>query len=66
MRPCLVSVLCYLALISKKVPIILRELVLCEGFNVVSPSFTVREVTIELFEPRLTYRTMMYLHMIDP
>ncbi|VDP23580.1 unnamed protein product [Schistosoma margrebowiei] len=33
------------------VPVILRELVLPGGFNLVSPSFTVRDVTIELSEP---------------
>ncbi|VDP31792.1 unnamed protein product [Schistosoma curassoni] len=30
------------------VPVILRELVLPGGFDLVSPSFTVRDVTIEL------------------
>ncbi|VDO78689.1 unnamed protein product [Schistosoma margrebowiei] len=33
------------------VPVILRELVLPGGFYLVSPSFTVRDVTIELSEP---------------
>ncbi|VDP31904.1 unnamed protein product [Schistosoma curassoni] len=36
------------------VPVILGELVLPEGFDLVSPSFIVRAVTTELFEPRLT------------
>ncbi|VDO49379.1 unnamed protein product [Schistosoma margrebowiei] len=30
------------------VPVILRELVLLDGFDLVSPSFTVRDVTIGL------------------
>ncbi|VDP36067.1 unnamed protein product [Schistosoma margrebowiei] len=33
------------------VPVILRELVLPSGFGLVSPSFTVRDVTTELSEP---------------
>ncbi|VDP16583.1 unnamed protein product [Schistosoma margrebowiei] len=33
------------------VPVIFRELVLPAGFNLVSPSFTVRNVTPELSEP---------------
>ncbi|VDO83942.1 unnamed protein product [Schistosoma margrebowiei] len=42
------------------VPVILRELVLPGGFDPVSPSFTVRDVTTELSEPRPTsYRTEM-------
>ncbi|VDP33646.1 unnamed protein product [Schistosoma margrebowiei] len=36
------------------VPVILRELVLPVGFDLVSPSFTVRDVTTELSGPRLT------------
>ncbi|VDO59706.1 unnamed protein product [Schistosoma margrebowiei] len=36
------------------VPVILRELVLPGGFNPVSPSSTVRDVTTELSGPRLT------------
>ncbi|VDP57403.1 unnamed protein product [Schistosoma mattheei] len=36
------------------VPVILRELVLPGGFDLVSPSFTVRDVTTELSGPRLT------------
>ncbi|VDO82812.1 unnamed protein product [Schistosoma margrebowiei] len=33
------------------VPVILRELVLPDGFDLVSPSFTFRGVTTELSEP---------------
>ncbi|VDO49922.1 unnamed protein product [Schistosoma margrebowiei] len=33
------------------VPVILRELVLPGGFDLASPSFTVRDVTTELSEP---------------
>ncbi|VDP56406.1 unnamed protein product [Schistosoma margrebowiei] len=36
------------------VPVILMELVLPGGFDLVSPSFTVRDVATELSEPRLT------------
>ncbi|VDP15728.1 unnamed protein product [Schistosoma margrebowiei] len=36
------------------VPVILRELVLPREFDLVSPSFTVRDVTTKLFEPRPT------------
>ncbi|VDP59569.1 unnamed protein product [Schistosoma mattheei] len=36
------------------VPVILRELVLPDGFDFVSPSFTVRDVITELSEPQLT------------
>ncbi|VDO58186.1 unnamed protein product [Schistosoma margrebowiei] len=36
------------------VPVILRDLMLPDGFNPVSPSFTVRDVTTELSGPRLT------------
>ncbi|VDO89496.1 unnamed protein product [Schistosoma mattheei] len=39
---------------QQDVPVILRELVLPGGFDVVSPSFTVRDVAIELFGPRPT------------
>ncbi|VDP46646.1 unnamed protein product [Schistosoma margrebowiei] len=35
------------------VPVILRELVLPSGFDLVSPSFTIRDVNTELSEPRL-------------
>ncbi|VDP62150.1 unnamed protein product [Schistosoma mattheei] len=37
------------------VPVILRELVLSEGFHPVSPSFTVRDITTELSGPRPTF-----------
>ncbi|VDP40626.1 unnamed protein product [Schistosoma mattheei] len=43
------------------VPVILRELVLPGGFDLVSPSFTVREVTTELCEPRLVTSLTMKL-----
>ncbi|VDP80836.1 unnamed protein product [Schistosoma mattheei] len=36
------------------VPVVLRELVLPGGFDLVSLSFTVRDITTELSEPRLT------------
>ncbi|VDP26443.1 unnamed protein product [Schistosoma curassoni] len=36
------------------VPVILRELVLPDGFDPMSPSFTVRGVTTELSEPQPT------------
>uniref|UniRef100_A0A183L2K4 SAM-dependent methyltransferase n=1 Tax=Schistosoma curassoni TaxID=6186 RepID=A0A183L2K4_9TREM len=36
------------------VPVILRELVLPGGFDLVSPSFTVRDVTTELSDLRPT------------
>ncbi|VDP61604.1 unnamed protein product [Schistosoma curassoni] len=36
------------------VPVTLRELVLLGGFDPVSPSFTVRDVTTELSRPQLT------------
>ncbi|VDP37030.1 unnamed protein product [Schistosoma mattheei] len=32
----------------------MRELVLPDGFDLVSPSFTVRDVTTEISEPRPT------------
>ncbi|VDP24632.1 unnamed protein product [Schistosoma margrebowiei] len=35
-------------------PVISRELVLPGGFDLVSPSFTARDVTTELSEPRPT------------
>ncbi|VDP40363.1 unnamed protein product [Schistosoma margrebowiei] len=42
------------------VPVFLRELVLPGEFDLVSPSFTVRDVTTKLSEPRPTYcRTEM-------
>ncbi|VDP32847.1 unnamed protein product, partial [Schistosoma curassoni] len=36
------------------VPVVLRELVLPGVLDLVSPSFTVRDVTTKLFEPRPT------------
>ncbi|VDO99174.1 unnamed protein product [Schistosoma margrebowiei] len=47
------------------VPVILRKLVLPDGFNPVSPSFTVKDVTTGIFGPRPTCRTEMYSHLID-
>ncbi|VDP76012.1 unnamed protein product [Schistosoma mattheei] len=35
------------------VPVILRELMLPDGFDPVTPSFTIRNVTTELSRPRL-------------
>ncbi|VDP04738.1 unnamed protein product [Schistosoma curassoni] len=47
------------------VPVILRKLVLPSGFGPVPPSFTVRDVTAELSEPRRTScRTEMYSQLI--
>ncbi|VDP65546.1 unnamed protein product [Schistosoma mattheei] len=39
---------------QQSVPVILRELVLPGRFDLMSPSFTVRDVITELSEPRLT------------
>ncbi|VDO78211.1 unnamed protein product [Schistosoma margrebowiei] len=36
------------------VPVILKDLVLLDGFDTVLSSFTVRDVTTELYGPRLT------------
>ncbi|VDP49097.1 unnamed protein product [Schistosoma curassoni] len=36
------------------VPVILREQILPDAFDPVSPSFTVRDITTELSEPRPT------------
>ncbi|VDP30509.1 unnamed protein product [Schistosoma curassoni] len=48
------------------VSVILRELMLADGFDPMSPSFTVSDVTTELSGPRMTScRTEMYLQMID-
>ncbi|VDO48952.1 unnamed protein product [Schistosoma margrebowiei] len=44
------------------VPVILRELVLPGGFDLMSPSFTVRDVTTELSEPSLTIH--LYISII--
>ncbi|VDP74580.1 unnamed protein product [Schistosoma mattheei] len=43
------------------VPVISRELVLIGGFDPVSPSFTVRDVTTELSGPRLTSCSAIYI-----
>ncbi|VDO83595.1 unnamed protein product [Schistosoma curassoni] len=40
---------------QKGVPVILRELVLPDRFDPMSPSFTVRDVTTELSGPRRTF-----------
>ncbi|VDP59904.1 unnamed protein product [Schistosoma mattheei] len=46
---------------QRRVPVILRELMLPDGFDPMSPSFTVRNVTTELSGPRLTfYRTDVF------
>ncbi|VDO88699.1 unnamed protein product [Schistosoma mattheei] len=48
------------------VPVIMRELILPDGFHPVSSSFTVRDVTTELSGSRLTScRTEMYLQLTD-
>ncbi|VDP59041.1 unnamed protein product [Schistosoma curassoni] len=47
------------------IPVILKELMPPDGFKLVSPSFTVRNVTTWLSEPRLTFcRTDMYSQLI--
>ncbi|VDP64802.1 unnamed protein product [Schistosoma mattheei] len=44
------------------VPVILRELVLPGGFDLVSPSFTVRDVTTELSVPSIeSAESMQYV-----
>ncbi|VDP28143.1 unnamed protein product [Schistosoma margrebowiei] len=46
--------------------VILGELILPDGFDLVSPSFTIRDATTELYGPWLTScRTEMYLQLID-
>ncbi|VDP57820.1 unnamed protein product [Schistosoma mattheei] len=48
------------------VPVILKEPMLCDGFDPMSHSFTVRDVITELSGPRLTScRTEMYLQLFD-
>ncbi|VDP07778.1 unnamed protein product [Schistosoma margrebowiei] len=37
--------------LQQGIPVILRELVLPGGFDLMSPSFTVRDVTTELYKP---------------
>ncbi|VDP58956.1 unnamed protein product [Schistosoma mattheei] len=45
---------------QQSVLVILRELVLPDGFDSVSPSFTVRDITTELSNPQLAFcRTEM-------
>ncbi|VDO49125.1 unnamed protein product [Schistosoma margrebowiei] len=39
---------------QQSIPVILRELVLPDGFDPMSPTFTVRDVTTELSWPRPT------------
>ncbi|VDO50675.1 unnamed protein product [Schistosoma margrebowiei] len=41
------------------VPVILGELVLPGGLDLVSANFTVRDVTTELFKPRPTFCRLM-------
>ncbi|VDP19599.1 unnamed protein product [Schistosoma margrebowiei] len=51
---------------QKGVPVILRELVLLDGLDLVSPSFTIRDVTTQLSGPRMTpFRIEVYLQLID-
>ncbi|VDP23658.1 unnamed protein product [Schistosoma margrebowiei] len=51
---------------QQDVSVILRELMLPDGFDPMSPSFTVRDVTTELPGPRLTScSTEMYLQLTD-
>ncbi|VDO77914.1 unnamed protein product [Schistosoma margrebowiei] len=51
-----------IATCQQGVPVILGELMLLDGLDSVSPSFTVRDVTNQLSRPRLTsYRSEMYL-----
>ncbi|VDP24425.1 unnamed protein product [Schistosoma mattheei] len=44
------------------VPVIMRELMFPDGFTLVSPSFTVRDVTIELAGLRLSPTTILSQH----
>ncbi|VDP24863.1 unnamed protein product [Schistosoma margrebowiei] len=47
-------------------PVILRELVIADGFDPISTSFTVRYVTTRLFDLRPTScKTEMYSRVID-
>ncbi|VDP43979.1 unnamed protein product [Schistosoma curassoni] len=51
---------------QQDVPVILRELILPDGFDPMSPSFTVRNVNTGLSGLRLiSYRTEMYSQLID-
>ncbi|VDP45830.1 unnamed protein product [Schistosoma mattheei] len=46
-------------------PVILRELMLPDGLDPVSPSFTVRDVTTELHGPQMTScRTEMFYNWL--
>ncbi|VDP58957.1 unnamed protein product [Schistosoma mattheei] len=46
--------------------VMLRELMLPDGFDSMSPSFTVRDVTTKLSSPQLaSCRTETYLQLID-
>ncbi|VDP04350.1 unnamed protein product [Schistosoma margrebowiei] len=48
------------------VPVILRGLVLPDGFDPVSPSFTVRDVITKLSGPRPTScRIRLHVHLAD-
>ncbi|VDO75054.1 unnamed protein product [Schistosoma margrebowiei] len=48
------------------VPVILKELVLLDGFDLVSPRFTIKDVTTGLTRPRITScKTEIYLQLID-
>ncbi|VDP37123.1 unnamed protein product [Schistosoma curassoni] len=50
----------------KGAPLILRELMLPDGFEPMSPNFTVRDVTNEFSGPRLTScRTDIYIHTVQ-
>ncbi|VDP21114.1 unnamed protein product [Schistosoma margrebowiei] len=49
---------------QQDVLVILRELVLPGGFDHVSPSFPVREVTTELSEPHTNNPTNLYYEII--
>ncbi|VDO86136.1 unnamed protein product [Schistosoma margrebowiei] len=47
------------------VPVILRKLMIPDGFHLMSPSFTVSDVTTEVSGPRLTCRTKMCFQVGD-
>ncbi|VDP25081.1 unnamed protein product [Schistosoma mattheei] len=46
------------------VPVMLRELMLPDGFNPASPGFTIKDVTTELSGPRLYKISLRQLSMI--
>ncbi|VDO63825.1 unnamed protein product [Schistosoma margrebowiei] len=56
--------LCFVLLGTRRqgVPVILRELVLPEGFDPVSPSFTIRDVTTELSGPLKIDENNFHIH----